>query len=747
MNNHDLRKKHLRGEWLLTTALAVLLLAVLGFADLARPLGNVLYDHLMRLQGFRHTQNIVIIAIDDRSIQDLGGWPLQRHQYSKFLEQLNDDCCRPKAIGIDLLFLDHTEEDNRLATQLKKHNSVLPLAFKVPEQNSLSLQPIPPVSPIAEAVQLAHINLSFDTDGVIRAFHTQEQSWVHFSLAMDGRAKLHSSNPAQDQKFSRFRMVDPRVGFPMISFADAIQSSASRSLLKDKYVLIGVTAPSLGDRYPTLYSGKNNASTPGVAILASVLNASINDSLIEEAKPLIVFCVMLIPLLLMLQSLLLLSPRQALVLAGGLTLGALATSYVLLSTFDYWIDPVPFILIAILIQPLWAWRRLEAIVHFVQDKAADLRLLQATSRTHQEPHPSREVVLQHAKLLDHAVASARSELGFLAAIVDEMPDSVMIFDEQDALLLCNQKIKQLFTSYHFQTGCKLAEVITHLGFANSTQSSLEKLEQSAQTQSVLQLETTSGKRHFIVKTVKVDSPLGNNIRLIILMDVTELRQSQTQRDRALQFLSHDMRTPVASILSITSQSRSNSSESGSKITHHAKALLNMMDDFILTISAEASHYNVQQVLLDNLINDAIGEVVDLANARSISIKDETDASDIFVTVNARLLMRALINLMFNAVKFSPPQTSIHIQTTHKQNDTNIESEHVVITILNQVIDTPQTTDLTPSMSGFGLGLDFVDNVIHKHQGLIERNIPQNGLATVKILLPCESSKSTDHVYK
>jgi CHASE2 domain-containing sensor protein/nitrogen-specific signal transduction histidine kinase len=739
LNNHALRKQRLRHEWRLTTVIALALLAVLTFADIARPLGNVLYDHLMRLQGFRATQNIVIIAIDDRSIQELGGWPIQRKHYGQLLAQINDDCCKPKVVGFDLLFLDPSADDIPFAEHLKHHKSVLPLAFKVKEDDLTSLQAVRPVPSIAEAATLAHINLSFDTDGVIRGFQAQEQTWPHFSLAMHDASDQKRTTNTENKGYRRFRMVDPSVGFPMVSLADAIHSRASRTLLKDKYVLVGVTAPSLGDRYPTLYSGKNNASTPGVAILASVLNASLNNALIEEAPAWVVFAATLIPLLAMLQSLLILKPRYALMLAAIMIIGTIAGSYATLSLLDYWVDPIPFIIIAILLQPLWAWRRLEAIVHFVQDKATDLRLFQAKHRTSQNVKPSREVVLKYANLLDDAVASARTELDFLSLIVDEMPDSVFIFNAQDQLLLCNQKVKQLFSEHAVQAGSSLVELATHLSIPAG---SLEKIDASSALQSVFQLNTSMGLRHFLLKATKLDSPIEDNIRLVILMDVTELRQSQAQRDRALQFLSHDMRTPIASILSLTHRASGEADEVERKITHHARALLNMMDDFILTISAEASQYNVQQVLLDNLINDTLEEVTDLAKAKGITIQDDTDASSVFVAVNTRLFVRALINLLFNAIKFSPTHSIIKIQTTCSGH-TELGTALVVINISNQIDEIGSSSHPIPSMPGFGLGLDFVDNVIQKHHGSIERAIPAHGRADVTVTLPCEITNSSE----
>jgi CHASE2 domain-containing sensor protein/nitrogen-specific signal transduction histidine kinase len=739
LNAHDLRKTRLQREWRLTAAIAFIFLAFLVFAEIAGPLGNVLYDHLMRLHGFRATQNIVIVAVDDRSLQELGGWPLQRGQYTKLLERLTQPCCHPKVIGLDFLFLDPTPDDQELGAQLKKAPSALPLAFKVDEVSPHNIQAIQPVSPLAESVNLGHINLSFDSDGVIRGFNTYEQQWPHFSIALHQLGDQTKSLHPTSDVYRRFRMVDPSIGFPMISLADALESNASRSLLKDKYVLVGVTAPSLGDRYPTLYSGKNNASTPGVAILASVLNASLNNALIRVASPWVIFSITLVPLLVMLQSLVLLTPRRALMLAVAMILGSIAASYTLLTFADYWIDPIPFVLMAVLIQPLWAWRRLEAIVHLVEDKAADLQQFQPAERIKSKASPSREVVLRYAKLLDQAVASAKSELDFLAAVVNEMPDGVVIFDTQDQLLLSNQKVFELFNvSQH--SGYSLNDFVTHLDLPISliTQDILHP--QPNTQQIVVQLSTSIGPRDFVIKNASLDSPLGKNLRLIILMDITELRQSQTQRDRALQFLSHDMRTPIASILALTRRT-TNLTDDGlqqEKIILHAQALLHMMDDFILTISSEASQYKVQLELLDNLLNDSIGQVIDLADEKRIQLLDQSDTSNVFINANTRLLVRAFVNLLFNAIKFSPSHSTITVNTSCQQQTTATPAQ-VTITITNEVDAAIRSLDLIPSMPGFGLGLDFVDNVIQKHHGTILRNIPGSGLASVQLNFPCEIS--------
>jgi signal transduction histidine kinase len=105
--------------------------------------------------------------------------------------------------------------------------------------------------------------------------------------------------------------------------------------------------------------------------------------------------------------------------------------------------------------------------------------------------------------------------------------------------------------------------------------------------------------------------------------------------------------------------------------------------------------------------------------------------------NTRLLVRAMVNLLFNAVKFSPNGSAIYIQSNCAPNVDEQDSS-VTLRFSNQVDGQSTAADLIPSMPGFGLGLDFVDTVIHKHQGRIRRDIPHTGLATIEIELPCSA---------
>ena len=710
-------------------------LAVLIFARLSSPLGDVLYDHFTRLQGFEASSDIVIVAVDETALSQLGGWPLKRSVYVDFLKRLSANGAHPKAIAFDLLFLDPSPLDDALAEQLHQQRVILPLEF-VPDVNApLQTRPRLPVAPVAQSARLAHINLAFDADGVIRGFEPQVQDWMHLSLTMHAQGDPQTFAPQSTLGYQRFRMVDPRVGFATVSLAQVIQEPAIAAMLNNKYVLVGVTAPSLGDRYPTLYSGKNNASTPGVAILASILHASLSQNFVSLGSPAWLFLLSTAGMVLMMYGLVRLSPRPAIGLTSAVVLGGLLVSYWALSQYNLWLDPTALVLVALLLHPLWAWRRLEVLVYFLQDKATALNQLKNLNQPSSKTRDSKDVVLRYTRILDQALEWAQSELQFLAAIVNEIPDAIAIFDNRNTLLLSNRRMQSLFDAEHLQFGASLQSVTQQLGLAQAQDGhdSLDSLNTFA-------LSTRLGQLDFYLKTSRIRlSELRGDVALLILVDVTDLKQSQVQRDQALQFLSHDMRTPVASILALTQTQHPEAAPiQRDKIIQHANALLGMTDDFILSISAQASQYQLSTVLLDHLINDAIEQVTDLATKSQIHLHDSSEPCALFVQVNPRLMLRVFVNLLFNAIKFAPPHSSVELKTW-AHIDPMTEQPWAIVQISNAISANTSTLENNRTIEGFGLGLNFVETVIKKHHGKIQRDFSDKPHAEVWIHLPAELS--------
>lgn len=709
----------LRREWRVGFVLATLLVALLSYAPFWKPVSDFAYDHVLRQHAFEASADIVVVAVDDRTITELGGWPLQRTAYAELLERLNNPLYKPRAVGVNLLFVDPSDHDVRLATALRPHQAVLPVGFGVSSDGAAVT--VLPVRPIDEAAQLAHINAVFESDGSVRGIRERDEGYLHFALAMQqvARGEAPTSGAVAASPVRRVHMVDPGRGFETVSLSDALNPLFPREVFKDKYVLLGVTSTTLGDRFATLYSGVYNTNTPGVMVLASALQAALEDDFIDTAAEHWVLGLNALVLSMALVSVLFWSPQRALlwtVVLGVLWLAA--AGYGLVAN-RWWLDPTPYMAAVLLFHPLWAWRRMQAMAKVMQRTTTDLSRALPEHR-HSAQAKGNEFVVQHALRLDEAVKAASSELVLLNSVVAEMPEAVAIWSEANGLLLCNERFSALWPDGAPNTGTPMQHISPWLGVPP------EALQQDSAR--MLSLASPKGGQvEVMLKTSAIESaPLGR-LWVMVLSDVTELRQFQAQRDKALQFLSHDMRTPLASILTLNRQGQA----TGPKIEQHARTLLQMMDDFCMAIQAEAPSYQLRHELLENFIEDAMDRVADLADTKHILLQFEPSESAVFVHANAQLLVRALTNLLQNAVKFAPLHSTVEVRVEDQA--PNLSVKHgVTITMTNAVDANYQDT----SLPGFGLGLDFVDKVVAKHGGRIVREIPPNGQARVTLELPC-----------
>ena len=719
-------------EWWSTAALTLVLLASLTFTEVTRPLGDLIYDHWLRWHGFESTNDIVLVTIDDRSLQQLGHWPLPRNHYTKLLSNLKKTGNQPKAIGFDLLLLSKSSEDVALAKAMREQVVVLPLEFQVSEDLKAPFQIVTPPSALSQASQLGHINLNVDPDGIIRGFDVQANGVPQLCILMHRTGKPNSPYPAPRDGHLRFEMVNPAVDFPKVSLVDALDPHYPTGIFKDKFVLVGVTATDLGDRYPTIYSGKNNLSTPGVEILASILKGSLEGRLIDVADKRVVFLGSLVVLSVVLLSLLKIPPRWGLILDGTLILSLLLASYGLLVSTHLWVSPVPLVLVLLLLKPIWSWRRLEAILYLVKSNTSELKQPENLERRFKF-FSSQDVVLRYGQILETAVLSARAQIDFLDLLIRQLPNGVFIFDEFGQVLLKNQSATRLL-EFH-QPVRTQPELLRQLKVTPPP--SFHEDFTSPVLPIICNLMTPQGEKELYLRIEKVTPIGGASFVIAILTDVTELRQSQTQRDRALQFLSHDMRTPIASIMAVT-QNLDSQDLVKQKVNQHAKTLLQMMEDFILTVKVETMAEHFESVLFDNVLDDAIEQSADLAHQRKVKLIHTTQPNGIFVNADLRLLVRMLMNLIFNAIKFSPTGAEVTLSQRLNLVQTGSSSGYQVELVISNWVDeagNPETSNTTSK--GFGLGLVFVDTVVKRHQGFIERTIPERGVAEVKVTLPCE----------
>ncbi len=97
-----IKKRHLPTLLLVAAIIAVILGNILYDFDILQPVENNLYDSMIRLRQRKTATKVIVLAIDDQSIQQLGSWPWPRSYVAEIIELLSDYGAH--ALGISLLY-------------------------------------------------------------------------------------------------------------------------------------------------------------------------------------------------------------------------------------------------------------------------------------------------------------------------------------------------------------------------------------------------------------------------------------------------------------------------------------------------------------------------------------------------------------------------------------------------------------------------------------------------------------------
>ena len=715
-----------------------LLLALLIWTATGSSLGKRLYDRLALMVGFQASPEVVLVAIDEHSQRQLGVWPISRLHYAQLIKRMVDEGQAPAALGFDLLFTSERPADAELAEQMARLPVVLPKVLSTQavaaEGSPVSArdpwQPIPPLIDRAGRAT-GHIHVRFESDGILRGIQTRLFDQTHFSLALLKAAGLTDRLPLPEAGYLRFPMVDPARGFTTYSLSDLIDPQKPLPKLRGKVVLLGVTDPLLGDHHATIYSGVTASGTPGVAILASAINAHLTGRWVRVVPESWVFGASLITLMLVIAALQVLQPRllrlMTLVMALGLPIGAVAG----LLVWGWWFDVVALWLTLFALALVWVWRRLEGNLRYMRRKSRELQ----AGREAPSVVAGTDGIGQFEQALDRAIELQGRQLDLLDQVIAHLPEAVAVLDAAGQVLQINARMQALGRG-RIREAATLTDLARELDLPSPDWPALSEL--AHQADQALRVPSPTGARDVYLKTTSFNASGAQGLRLLALIDVTELKQSQTQRDQALKFLSHDMRTPVASILAVCREMRTQPGAHAAyltdvdRVTVHAHQLMRLMDGFLFESKAHVEQLALTEHLLDDLLEDAMAQVRDLAHARGMRVEFHNAERYFFLKVSTVLMVRVFMNLLLNAIKYGQPGTLVSITA-----EPSADELAVAITLSNQVAEQSAAVDDTIITKGFGLGLDFVRTVVQRHQGQLSLSIGHpEGLAHVRVTLPC-----------
>lgn len=709
-------------EWLAVGLVSSILVIWLAVGVAAGRADNLVYDAFTRLRSGPADDSIVIVAIDDRSVEALGRWPWPRSRHAELIDRLAQ--ARPAGVVYDVLFTEAAPDDGALAAALERAGNVrLPLLVDTPGEDGAPWRVVEP-SPVlkAAAAGLGQVALTPDADGVVRRIplylRAGDQVWPHLVLPLAGPLPPPpaAGGPVLEALAPEaIAYRGPPGEFRTISFVDVLRGEVPPAFLAGKRVLVGATADGLGDQYAAPTSGGGQL-TPGVELQANLLQTLLEGGGPRTASAPWRAALSLLPLWLLMAGFFFLRPAVNLALGGGLIVLVLAAGAAAFFLGGLWFPPAAAIAGLAFAWPVWSWRRLATASAYMQaevdafEREAPLGELIAAPA-------SGDVVSRQVETLRGALRRLRDLDRFISDALRSLPDATLVVDEAGRILLSNDRARDLFGEPLLAEG-ELKAVFDSLLELN-WRPFLEG--GGAESEDLL---TSSGQVLKAASARLLNADGGLQGYIVRFADMTAFRAAERQRERVLQLLSHDMRAPQVSILTLLQSGQDRSDPAFERrIGDYAQRTLDLAESYVQLARAESQPYRAVVVDLAQILLDAADALWPQASAKGVSIQTPEGEEEFLIAGDPSLILRALTNLLDNALKYGPRDSVVRCALTAGEEDGR---PVCVCTIRDSGPGlSPEALErlFQPfghggDQPGAGLGLAFVRTVVERHGGRI-----------------------------
>lgn len=341
--------------------------------------------------------------------------------------------------------------------------------------------------------------------------------------------------------------------------------------------------------------------------------------------------------------------------------------------------------------------------------------------------------------IDLLIEQEANEKRKLQAIVQQLPVGVIVADNNGTIIHGNQQLEKIL-GRKIREGLVAGRDIIAKGTHNG--------KEVGPSGWPLAHTLTTGKP-VIDKEFKIQNDKGKDVVLqisaspiksrsgkviaaaAIINDITQQKELETRKDDFVNMASHELKTPITSMkLYIDSLSISlgkYNDERATKIMHNLKGqtdkLQKLVNDLLDVSRLQTGKlgFEKEDFRLDTLISEIIEVLQDSTKKHTIVYAKKAAVK---VYADKFRIYQVITNLVTNAIKYSPQESSITINLVRKQGkavvsvtDSGIgiakDQQKRIFERLYQVADMKEKT-----YPGFGMGLFISKEIIRRHKGTI-----------------------------
>lgn len=263
----------------------------------------------------------------------------------------------------------------------------------------------------------------------------------------------------------------------------------------------------------------------------------------------------------------------------------------------------------------------------------------------------------------------------------------------------------------------------------------------------------TGERRFIIRARRATT--GDV--LVVLEDVTELRRLQRIRAEFIDNLSHELRTPLTTIrlltervldeldtLDVPARLRERVATIDVETGHLVQMVNELLD--LSRIEQATTQLHLDDVAIGPLVEAALDRMRAFAERQGVFLVAEVlpDTQPGLVRGDADRLGQVLINLLHNALKFSPPGRSVTVRVERSDRD----EPQLIVSVIDEGPGVPRADQQRiferfykvdrarpRAGGGTGLGLSIARHIVDAHGGRIWVESDEGHGASFRVALP------------
>jgi PAS domain S-box-containing protein len=681
------------------------------------------------------TGDVVVVAIDAPSLQEIAVWPWPRKWHADLIDRLREAGARQIAVDIDFSAESTEDQDKLLADALARAggNVILPVFEQVGESRK-TITSTAPLPVFAQHTRVASANIYPDSDGIVRRL-ARVELWKENLVPTMAAAAAGLEPTAMGRYYVDFGIKADQI--KQVPFFKVLNDEVDASAFAGKIVMIGATARELGDTVATPVGGV----MPGVMVQALATESLLQNRDLHKVSRWLILAIAFFLFVVIETTCRNRGWRHGVAAGAGVLIGIVGLPLVVQANLPLMVETAP-----------WLAAVTAAFLMALFERLRDLDL----------------------RLIGQAILLRRTD-ALMRQVVENSSDGLLVIDEHGKVRSVNPAAERML-------GQRANEIVGQHFFdviaTPSHQPPIHSLSRMAYADRPSQMELTRPDGSTLIADVglsRLPEQQPSAIFVAQLHDVTEMKMREAElraaRDQAeaasnskSQFLanmSHELRTPLNAVIGFSEIMKTEllgpiGTETYRGYSHSihdsAKHLLGIINDILDISSIESGSPRLHEGIHEpeQICQSVIALVAGRADQAQVKLVVNVDPATDLLYVDGRMLKQMLINLVGNAIKFSPKGGSIEILVTPAGPELH---SGAVFAVADQGIgiakeDIPRIlkpfeqveTAFARNFDGIGLGLPLVNSMARLHGATLTIDSEPNVGTTVSILFPAARTR-------